>query len=941
MGKSSRISFEWAFAVPLAILGMFAFFIAKDARFVEDYLRPLTFDTYQKIEFDVATRKNAGKAEGKDQSSKVVYLEINPDQSRGQTVWPWPRNILADLTLNLYDAGAEIVVFDMAFDEPDHQSPDVLLDNLWRHEQTKALVGPLSMLPDHDALLAAAFRQGQVVTSFYGRNPQAFGDGPSRMISNGSNSDIFSMHEDTTTNEPPFIPTPIAVFNAAATRAVQTYDTAVFNIPVIATASAGNGANTVTFDPDWVVRELPLIVKVGNTLYPTQIAETIRLAQATDQIYLETRASNDKAKLEAARIGNVGIPVSPNGGLWLNHVDTPLVTRLKASDYLTTDRKQQEAQTSSYETLPSETSQTPADDTSTQILALTESLSGPATNGSSTPAQVTALEASPETKIENVVLQSDEQEAITEETIVHANRMEDQGSANDDPSGEPKDLATTLEDNAQNNLELAKIDSTSILEPGATSSITNNDQKPISPASPDADKNAHTYPMPLNGKIVFIGAKDDPGKEQTRLQVKTAVFDDVSPTHLKATAVQQILDGAYLKRPLWAKNVEIGSLIIIGLLICILAIFAPMPTAVIGGTAILAALLGSGWYIYRQDDLLLDMTTPTLAAALSFLSCMFITLTHNQDRNVVIKSPRKKTTPSKKASSKLATHGSRRPKKRANLKAPSKIATVMVCHVKGLTELEERFTHDPAGLNNLMEDFFAKLNDHVKQQKGHVPHIVGDQIIATWNLEADDMDHQPHGCETALRFLDVLDDLNETLEEQAHLNNITFNPIRLNIGVNTGKARSRVIGSKFKGDSSIAGEAMKTANWLREHSEHYGPAIIVGEDTYQSAHGGFAMLEIDLINVDERPDPYRVFALLGNPVVKASPQFREIEKAHAAFFASYRAKQWSKAWELVQSTRKKSGAMPQLYTLYESRIQHYMKNPPSQDWNGEYVEPIK
>lgn len=908
MSKHRRSTNEWPFAIPFVILGVCAFLIATDTPFVEKIMRPATFDTYQQIEHDVSLRREAsGRPPATNTPAtdtpatdtaaadavtgtptrtpadipEVVYLEIDPEQSKTYSSWPWPRNALAQLTHNLHLAGAEIIVFDTVFDEPDQQSPDLLLDSLWQDERTKSLVGPLSMLPDHDALLAAAFRETKVVASFYGRD---------RETSDSSAT-------------PPFAPTPVAVFNAAAADHIRHFPTAVYNIPVLATAAAGNGANTVTFSKDWIVRELPLIVKVGDTLLPTQIAETIRLAEGADRIYLETAATNESARLSAARIGERTIPVSPNGGVWLNLADTPLVRTLDAVAYL--DPKPADA---SVRHIPHNPHAVNTASTVTRITADSTADSGEAATDlpANRPAGVTAI-GTPESGT-----------GATTDNTANDSFIEEQGSGDGTP------------------IRVAALDATADTTANATA-------KTAEQGTPDTAAPQIPAREDLDGKIVFVGPKSDPGKEQTRLQIRTALHDDISATQLKATIVQQILNGSYLHRPLWAKNAEIAGLVVIGLILCGLAILAPLPAAIIAGLLLLSGLLGSGWYVYRQDNMLLDMTTPTLAAALSFLTALFVTIGYRRQGDIVVKTPRRQAyTPPRAPTPKFSQPKALTPPKiRVGPKPANKIATLMVCNIKGLSELEERFTHDPAGLNNLMEEFVAKLTEQVSARNGQVLHVVGDQIIASWNLDQNDSEHHAHACDCALRFLEVLDDLNETLEDQAHLNKVKFDPIRLNIGINTGRAKTNMVGAKIRGASSVSGEAKDTADWFAQRAEHYGPAVIVGEDTYLSAQLGFAMLEIDLISVADRPDPYRVFALLGNPVAKASPQFREIEKAHAAFFAAFRKKQWSKAWELVQSTRQMSGAMPKLYTLYEGRIQHYMKNPPPQDWTGEYIEPIK
>ena len=74
--------------------------------------------------------------------------------------------------------------------------------------------------------------------------------------------------------------------------------------------------------------------------------------------------------------------------------------------------------------------------------------------------------------------------------------------------------------------------------------------------------------------------------------------------------------------------------------------------------------------------------------------------------------------------------------------------------------------------------------------------------------------------------------------------------------------------------------------------------------------------------------PVRLYALLGNPVARASPKFRALSTFHDHIFQALRGQQWAEARELIEQCRKLSGASQALYDLYLARIRYFESNPP-------------
>ena len=117
--------------------------------------------------------------------------------------------------------------------------------------------------------------------------------------------------------------------------------------------------------------------------------------------------------------------------------------------------------------------------------------------------------------------------------------------------------------------------------------------------------------------------------------------------------------------------------------------------------------------------------------------------------------------------------------------------------------------------------------------------------------------------------------------------------------------------------------------------------MIVSEDARKAAQRGFAFLEVDFIAAGPHDEPIKLYAMLGNPLVRASPKFRALETFHEHIFQSLRLQQWQKARNLIDQCRKLSGASQKIYDLHMARIAYFEANPPGADWDGAFHPILK
>ncbi len=253
-----------------------------------EQVRWLTFDTYQRI-----------KPRPYDPNLPVKIVDIDEESLARLGQWPWPRHTMADLVRRLGRMGAAVIALDIVFAEPDRTSPERILP-LWPPlPEVEALRQWADALPSHDGMLAEAMSTTRVVTGFIlTREPGA---------------------------KLPAVKGTIAFAGDDPRPFVVAYGGAAINLPEIEVAAVGNGSLVGTPDRDQVFRRIPLVVRIGDTLYPSLSAEALRVAQgAKSHLIKSSGASRETAfgkqtGINNIRIGKLVVPTDANGRVLVHY----------------------------------------------------------------------------------------------------------------------------------------------------------------------------------------------------------------------------------------------------------------------------------------------------------------------------------------------------------------------------------------------------------------------------------------------------------------------------------------------------------------------------------------------------------------------------------------------------------------------------------------------
>ena len=200
------------------------------------------------------------QSQPKEISKDIVVVTIDEKSIQKNGQWPWNREVLADTILQLSAQGAGVIVLPILFAEPDRLGGDDYL--------AKVL--------ENSYVVVAQTGSNQTTKNGYPRGVAKIGNPLEWLFS---------------------------------------WPGMVGPIPEIGDNAAGVGVTNVSTEIDGVVRRMPLLMKIGNDVYPNIAIEVIRVAVGDPSYQVKSGASG----IIAMRVpGFATIKTDQHARIWLS-----------------------------------------------------------------------------------------------------------------------------------------------------------------------------------------------------------------------------------------------------------------------------------------------------------------------------------------------------------------------------------------------------------------------------------------------------------------------------------------------------------------------------------------------------------------------------------------------------------------------------------------------
>ena len=378
----------------------------------------------------------------------------------------------------------------------------------------------------------------------------------------------------------------------------------------------------------------------------------------------------------------------------------------------------------------------------------------------------------------------------------------------------------------------------------------------------------------VNGRHIFIGASA-PGLLDLRA---TPLQSSVPGVEIHAQALEQMLSGAHLTRPAYATGAELLFLIAVGAGVAFLLRRVGPVLAAVAGLAAVAAVVALSWIAFVHGGLLFDPIYPALALVTIYLATSLSTYVRAEmDRAYVRQAFGHYVAP--QLVEQLAENAGS-----LKLGGETREVTLLFSDVRGFSRISEGM--DAEGLVRFINELFTPIADVILEERGTIDKFMGDAVMAFWNAPVADDNHARHACRAALRMLGAVDELNRERAARASQTDERCEPVRIGIGLNTGRCVVGNVGSPQRFDYSILGDVVNIASRLEGETKVYGAPVIVGETTAAQAQD-FAFLEIGRIALRGKDRSERVFALAGDETLAASREFAAFKTAHVRLLRAF------------------------------------------------------
>jgi adenylate cyclase len=418
----------------------------------------------------------------------------------------------------------------------------------------------------------------------------------------------------------------------------------------------------------------------------------------------------------------------------------------------------------------------------------------------------------------------------------------------------------------------------------------------------------------LDQAIVLVGTTA-PGLMDLRATPVSAEYPGVE---VHANVIKSILDGRFKSHPDYGFAIEFLQAALVGtVLALLLPALGPLP-AVLAASGAFLAVAGFNFYMYREQDVVLDMFACLLLVGLLFvLNLAWGYLFEFRKGRALVSRFGEYVAPE------LVARMAENPEA-YNMDGESRELSVMFVDVRGFTTISEGLS--PKALREYINLYLTAMSEDIRSShQGTLDKYIGDAVMAFWGAPVAFADHARRAVATALLMQASAARLNADFLQRG------WPALHIGIGINSGLMHVGDMGSAIRRAYTVMGDAVNLGARLEGITKVYGVGIAVGQATRLAAPE-FVYRELDLVRVKGKNEPVTIFEPLGKPA-DLSPSVLEELRGWETALARLRAQDWDAA---QQGMAALAASHPErgLYRLYLERIAHYRLHPPGAGWDG-------
>tara|TARA_X000001036_G_scaffold42875_1_gene34334 strand:- start:3197 stop:6079 length:2883 start_codon:yes stop_codon:yes gene_type:complete len=396
---------------------------------------------------------------------------------------------------------------------------------------------------------------------------------------------------------------------------------------------------------------------------------------------------------------------------------------------------------------------------------------------------------------------------------------------------------------------------------------------------------------------------------------------------LHANALNTILDNKIIHE---IPKIQIA--LIIGIIGVLLAFGVPALSAAMGGL-VTAIIIGGyaylSFWLFTNQQVWLDMVGPLSTLLIGYLGItVYNYIQEEKNKNFLKESFGTYVSP--ELIDQMYESG-----EEPSLGGEEGYHTAFFTDIQSFSAFSEKLT--ASELVALLNQYLTDMTDVLLENNGTLDKYIGDAIVAFYGAPIDVDDHEYWACRTAIEMQDKLAVLRESWQAEGDRWPEIVHNMQNRIGISSGQMVTGNMGSEARMNYTMMGDNVNTAARLESSAKQYGVYIQIADSTYQSVKDKVVVRDLDNVVVMGKNEPVKVWELISE-VGQEPDQYKKILPAYHEALDLYKNQEWSKAIEAF----KASDALEDMFggrktnpsRIYIPRCEHYLENPPGDDWDG-------
>ena len=246
---------------------------------------------------------------------------------------------------------------------------------------------------------------------------------------------------------------------------------------------------------------------------------------------------------------------------------------------------------------------------------------------------------------------------------------------------------------------------------------------------------------------------------------------------------------------------------------------------------------------------------------------------------------------------------------------------ILFSDIRSSAELSERMR--PQENFNFINSCLSRIGPIVRQNNGFIDKYIGDAIMALFPSSSEDAVSAAVAMQTAVGVYN------------RQRKNSGYDPIRIGIGINTGRMMLGTIGEEKRMEGTVISDAVNLASRVEHLTKLYGSFIIVTAKTLDNISNPekFTYRYLDRVQVKGKQQWVDIFEILDSE----SPESRELKQHTKQTFEQrisfYQNMDFNKAVECFIRVLKTNPA-DEAARLYVNRCQYFERHGTPEGWEG-------